>query len=417
MIPDGNRLSGRQANINPAYVLGLGTAGLSVLRSLSRAGVPVIGVDSKPGNAGSYSRYCQTKSCPSPIHQKEELIDFFKEETGRLGAPGILFPCNDEFSLFVSRYRAELEPNFRIAMPSREVMEAMIDKRKQYEWAEASGVPYPATFYPETAEDVRLIQSQLEYPVFIKPCFGYLWREHFPCKGFKADNATELKTIFEKVHAAGLQAIVQSIVLGPPSNMYSFAAYIGDGPTPLAEFVQRKIRQLPHDFGVGTLVESCDCPELAELGRRFLRCLQYRGIGEIEFKRDNRDGKFKLIELNTRFWLQVALAQSCGVNFPLIQYLDLCGHKQNPRVDFKVGIQWLDAVPDFWSSLAYYRSGELPLHRWLGSWLRSRSFATFSLADPKPFFKTAMLDFGEIGKSFLSKALARVTSAARVSET
>jgi D-aspartate ligase len=409
MFRSANGRSSKRAAIHPAYVLGLGAAGLSAVRSLGRSGVPVVGVDSRPGSAGMFSRFCWPKTCPSPIHQQDELLSFFRQEANRLDVPGILFPCNDEFSLFVSRHRAELEPNFRFAVPSRDVIESMVDKWKQHWWAEKSGVPCPHTYYPKTMEDIREIQGELDFPVLVKPRFGHLWREHFPCKGFKADDAIELSAIFKKVYSLGLQAIIQSIICGPATNMYSFVAYLGEESTPIAEFTQRKIRQLPHDFGVGTMVESCDCPELSVLGMQFLKCLRYRGIAEIEFKRDDRDGKFKLIELNTRFWLQLELAQSCGVNFPLVQYRDLCGYQPEFQSGFTKGVRWLDGLPDFWCSLALYRSGKLPLYWWLRSWLGSRSFATLAFDDPKPFIKTVLPEIGNVGNAYLGKARTRLT--------
>ena len=224
---------------------------------------------------------------------------------------------------------------------------------------------------PRAMEDVRLIQDQIEYPAFIKPYVGHVWREKFggTHKGFKVRNAQELVTRFEEIFPTGLQAMVQSIILGPNTNHYKVCAYINRQGEPLAVFTLRKIRQYPTEFGVGTLVESLHFPELVELGLQFFKGIGYQGIGSIEFKRDERDGKLKMIELNPRLWQQNIQATDCGMNFPLIQYLDLTDQNPAPQVDFRDGVRWLDAMADFQSFWSYFRRGELSPWGWVKSWM------------------------------------------------
>jgi predicted ATP-grasp superfamily ATP-dependent carboligase len=45
----------------------------------------------------------------------------------------------------------------------------------------------------------------------------------------------------------------------------------------------------------------------------------------VEFKRDPRDGGFKLMEINPRLWQWHGLATACGVDLPRIAYADLVG--------------------------------------------------------------------------------------------
>jgi hypothetical protein len=45
----------------------------------------------------------------------------------------------------------------------------------------------------------------------------------------------------------------------------------------------------------------------------------------VELKRDARDGRFKLMEINPRLWQWHGLAAACGVDLPRIAYADLVG--------------------------------------------------------------------------------------------
>lgn len=373
-----------------AFVLSLFDTGLGAIRSLGREGLSVVGLDPDPRMPGFRSRYCCAKQCPDPVHEARELLGFLVEEGRRLEQPGILFPASDAFALFVSRYRDELGAWFRFALPSCDVMEAIVNKRRQYELAERVGIPYARTFYPETMDDVHRIKNDLDYPAFIKPYYGHLWREKFggTHKGFKVHAPRELVDRFEVILPTGLQAMVQTIILGPNTNHFKVNVYMSEAEEPLAVLSLRKIRQYPTEFGVGTVVESVRHPELVGLGLRFFRGIGYRGIGSIEFKKDERDGRLKMIELNPRLWQQNGHATACGINFPLIQYLDLSGQTPPPQTDFSVGVKWLDSVADFQAFWDYFRRGELSPGAWLRSWAGVRSFATFAWDDPGPFLRS-----------------------------
>lgn len=370
-----------------AFVLGLFDTGLGAVRSLGRVGIPVIGLDSNPDMPGFKSRFCKAKVCPDPVHQSDELLRFLLDEGSRLDRPGILFPASDAFVLFLSRYREKLQANFRFALPSKEVLEAIVNKRKQYAMAEQVGTLYPQTFYPESLEDVEKNKDKVEYPAFIKPYYSHLWREKFDNKGFRVNNSQELTERFAEILPTGLQVMVQSIILGPNTNHFKVSAYIGANNEPLAVFTLRKIRQYPTDFGVGTLVESLRYEELKELGLAFFRGIHYRGIGSIEFKKDERDGCLKMIELNPRLWQQNYQATLCGMNFPLIQYLDLTGQMPEPQTEFAEGIKWFDAMSDFQAFWDYFRRGQLTPWDWVRTWIDAKSFATFAWDDLGPFLQ------------------------------
>lgn len=383
-----------------AFVLGLFDTGLGAVRSLGRVGIPVIGIESDHNMPGFKSRFCEAKICPDPVHQSDDLLRFMMNEGNKLDRPGILFPSTDAFVLFISRYRDELQKKFLFALSSKEVLESIVNKRRQYEMAERVGTPYPQTFYPENLNEVDKIKEDVDYPAFIKPYYSHLWKEKFNNKGFKVDNPQELQERFAEIFPTDLQAMVQSIMLGPNTNHFKVSAYMGTDNEPLAVFTLRKIRQYRTDFGVGTLVESLRYEELKELGLKFFRGIQYRGIGSIEFKKDERDGCLKMIELNPRLWQQNCHATRCGMNFPLIQYLDLTGQNPKPKTEFIEGIKWFDAIADFQAFWDYFRKGELMPWAWARSWMDAKSFATFAWDDLGPFLKA-----NEYGMKYLRMPL------------
>jgi predicted ATP-grasp superfamily ATP-dependent carboligase len=202
------------------------------------------------------------------------------------------------------------------------------------------------------------------------------------------DDAPALIALFAEIFAAGQTALVQSFIAGPNTNHRKVCAYFDAAGRELAVVCMRKIRQYPVDFGVGTLMETVVEPEVRELGLRFFRALRWRGPGSIEFKRDEHDGRWKLIELNPRLWQQHALAATAGVSFPLIQYLDATG-RTVPQSDYAVGVRWLDEFRDPRSALEHQRHGRLTLTGWARSLRSVRSWSLWAADDPGPFLAAA----------------------------
>jgi predicted ATP-grasp superfamily ATP-dependent carboligase len=223
----------------------------------------------------------------------------------------------------------------------------------------------------------------------IKPLIGHLWRERYRGdKAIRVDAAPALVSWFEEILAAEQPALVQSLVVGPNTNHCKVCGYFDGNGEPRAVICMRKIRQYPVDFGVGTLMETVVEPEVRELGLRLFRAMNWRGPGSIEFKRDDRDGRWKLIELNPRLWQQHSLAEVSGMNFPLLQYLDLTG--QAATVDtYRAGVRWVDEFRDPRSAWEHRKRAALTFTQWGQSLSGVRAFALWAPDDPAPFLAAA----------------------------
>lgn len=373
----------------PAVVLGLICTGLGVVRSLGRAGIDVIGLDYKADAAGAKSRYCCSFRCPDPVEEPERLLGYLTELCQVIGHPAALIPTEDHFVLFVSRYREELKDKFSFRLPSRDLVERIVDKGGMADLARESGTPIPHTFFPRSIAEAEKVKDIVEYPAFVKPCQGHLWRRCMSMKrankGIEVWNPQDLMDAIHAIFSQGIKVVVQSIVPGPDSNLIQFGAYIDHKGEPLAVFCYRKIRQYPPHFGVGSSAESISHPELEKLGLGLLQSIGYCGVAFLEFKEHTRTGEILLIEINPRYTMQSSLVTRSGVNMPLVHYLDLIGANPAPAKRQVNDVRWLNLPFDFLSAWHYYRRGELTAWKWLTSLRGVKAFAYFDVRDPMPF--------------------------------
>ena len=370
-----------------AYVLGMFATGLSAVRCLGREGISVTGFDTSANRAGFRSRYCRAEVCPDPLHQPEDLLRFLYRRAGDGSQRVVLLPTSDMFFLFLSRNRAKLADKFLMNLPADEVAESVVNKRRLYELAAASGTPFPSSYFPATYEEAVAVKDSLRYPAFIKPYWGHQWREYFggTHKGFKVRSPDEFLERFREVLESGHPALVQSYVTSPDDNLFSLSLYISQAGEVLAVFPRRQVRQYPPNSGTVTLAISEHNPGLVANGTHFCQSIGYRGIGGLEYKLDREDMQYKLLDFNPRLMLSDGLTAYCGMNLPLIQYLDLTSQTPAPRHEYPEGIRWVDTMADFNSFKQYHERGELGFKEWLNSVRRARAFALFAWDDPLPF--------------------------------
>ncbi len=372
---------------NPALVLGLFETGLGVGRSLGREGVRVIGLDFKK-DIGFYSRYIDPIICPHPLDEREEFIQFLLKIGREEKHKPLLFVTSDDFLKAISRNREGLLQHFLFNLPDKDIIEAITDKFQQYELARKVGMSVPETYFPANISQVRGLREKISYPVLIKAHDVNSWRRYISStvKGFMAVNERDLIDKFRMVFDNGSDAIVQEVINGPDNRHFKICCYISNKGRNLLSFTLQKIRQYPIRFGVGSVVQSVDYPELKEMGERFFASIGYSGVGSAEFKLDERDGRLKLIELNPRYWQQNALADKCGMNFPLVDYLEVTGQNPEPVSEYRNGVKWVNIYMDFNSFLAYRNESKLTLKDWLVSLKGKKVFSDFARDDIQPVF-------------------------------
>jgi predicted ATP-grasp superfamily ATP-dependent carboligase len=235
-------------------------------------------------------------------------------------------------------------------------------------------------------DELKNLPASVNFPLFVKGRDVNTWRKRISgnVKGFRIENKTQLNEKLKEILLKGVPVIMQEIIEGPDTNHFKYNTYLTKEGNIAGEFALQKIRQNPPHFGVGAVVQSLEYPELIELGRKLFKGIEYRGIGSAEFKKDERDGRLKLIEINPRYWQQNYLATYCGVNFPYYNYADLTGTSFKVNSVYKANVKWINRQLDFDSFVKYRKESLLTFKSWRTSRKGEKVISDFTWSDPIP---------------------------------
>jgi D-aspartate ligase len=277
--------------------------GLAAIRSLGRAGIRVLAVDHRKSALGFRSRYAERFLSPDPFTDERRFVNFVRA----LGEV-VVFPTHDDSLNAIAEYADDLE--VLTPFPAWEVLERLQSKRVQLETAQTAGVDIPALDPPT-------------FPVIVKPDRPIEFKRRYKRQAFRCETPAELEDALAKTEEFG--AIVQEFVPGGDDTLYTVGSYIARNGKPLGVFCGRKLRQTPPGIGTCRVGEAVWVPEVVDAALKLLAAFEYHGLSQVEFKRDERDGRFRLMEINPRLWQWHGLATACGVDLPRIAYADLVG--------------------------------------------------------------------------------------------
>jgi predicted ATP-grasp superfamily ATP-dependent carboligase len=383
--PNGRRDALPRYDRPPAVVLGLGQNGLATTRALGRLGVPVVGIDTDLAQPSARTRYCQKIRCDDFLSGGPGLLDTLIDLGRRLGTKGVLFPSGDLNVSVVSENRERLEPYYHCPLPTKEVLRLFLNKKAFYRFAMAHGFAIPRTYFSEDIRDIRTVAQEIAYPCLIKPFQpNAVWRKTFDTRLFLADSPERLTALYDCIYPVHQDLVIQEYMPGPDSELYWGVTYLDEKGEPLAVWTGRKLRMYPRGFGTATLAESRREPWVARQAVEILQAMGHRGYGVVEFKRDRRDGRFKITEATGgRTWFPHGLVTRSGINLPYIMYRHVLGQPVERQTTFEEGIKWIHEERDL-KTVSLYFLPEKKLTYW--SWLRSyggkRTYAYAAWDDP-----------------------------------
>lgn len=311
---------------------------LAATRSLGMRGHSVIIAADRHPALASVSRYASVvETCPSPAADPTGFVAAIVR-IAALHRVDVLLPMTEITTLLLTEHQHLLPPQCRLPFPATDCVARASNKAYVLQAARELGVPVPATHIAESSEDALSVAEALAYPTVLKPARSRVRTAN----GWLSTAVTYATSqeIFEhkirNMREEEFPLLIQERIQGPGVGV--FACF--DNGKPIAWFTHRRIREKPPSGGVSVLRESAPLDPIAvDHANKLLTHLRWHGVAMVEFKRDDRDGSLRLMEINGRFWGSLQLAIDAGVDFPALLVELAAGQHPEPVESYRVGVR------------------------------------------------------------------------------
>lgn len=259
------------------------------------------------------------------------LTDFARAHAGKTL---VLVSCGDNYTGLMARNRAALEPFYKFACPTPELVAELDTKEFFYKACERHGLSYPRTFGC-TCDNYKTVQLPFDFPCIIKASNSVAyWNCRFPHKKkvFVAYSKEEFDAITAAIYSSSYQdnLVLQEYIPGDDNCMRVLNCYSGlDHKVKLMALGRPLLEeQTPEGIGNYAAIINTRDDELLEKMRAFLEDVGWEGFSNFDMKYDARDGQYKLFEMNPRQGRSSFFVTASGYNLAKWLVEDVVEHKE-----------------------------------------------------------------------------------------
>ena len=283
---------------------------LAVARSLGRRGVEVHVAWDEADAPGLSSRYIQAHHSLPPYASDgpgwaEHLAGLIAEQDFRL-----VIPCSDSDLVRLDRH-AELLGRERLALANPQALAVFTDKNETRALAARTGVPAAEGGRLLAGESAQGLAARLGLPLVLKPQVSYRVGDR-QAKRY----AQILRTVEELEHALASAPCVDWLAEAFFEGEGVGVSVLAEAGRLLLAAQHRRLRTLSETGGSSVRITERTDPALLRDVQMLAEATKLSGVAMFEFRRNARDGRHVLIEVNPRFWGSLPLAVAAGADFP-----------------------------------------------------------------------------------------------------
>ena len=360
---------------------------IGIARSLGRLSIPVYCVDSNPKTISFHSRYCKGGfNYNGKINYSEMMVHYLLEVAKKIGKPSVLIPTTDDAALLSAEYFDSLKKCYIYHQVSPKIIKSVANKKEMYFLAKSVGIPTAETNFPQSRKDVEEFLETASFPIMLKAIDGRALLATAGHKMFITNTKEEILSLYEKFETPSHpNFMLQEFIPGKEDSVWMFNGYFNANSECLFGATGKKIRQSPVYTGSTSLGICLKNRIVQELTKKLIKEIGYKGIVDIGYRYDNRDGKYKVLDINPRIGQTFRLfVGTQGLDVARSLYFDLTNQIVPSNAIFE-GRKWIVEDKDLISSIRYMHDKKLKVLKWLESFRGIQESAWFATDDPLPF--------------------------------
>jgi len=365
------------------YILHHGA--VDIARSFGRLGVPVY--------ANVEDRYTPLAVCRhltaafvDRTKDSNELLNFATAIGESMDRPTVLLPTDDASAIFIAEHAKVLRRWFLFPHSPEGLPRLLADKMSLPSLCRMGGMSCAEHALPTSIDQVHAFIGRATFPVVVKAA-EHSRRLNNGKSSFIVRSPEELLALCgpaERFQYPNM--ILQEYI---PGEDWIFHGYCNPETDCFVGFTGKKLRSYPPFAGPTSLGVSILNEPLRKQTQAMLRTIGYSGIMDIDCRRDQRDGQYKVVDFNPRVGANFRMFEDRnGVDVVRALHLDLTGRSVSsaPMIE---GRTFIVELYDLFAALAYLRRGGLTLRSWRQSLAGKRELAWWSWGDPLPFLVMA----------------------------
>jgi predicted ATP-grasp superfamily ATP-dependent carboligase len=296
----------------------------------------------------------------------------------------ILMPCSDDWLTAVAALPSSLTERFPSSGLPSSTIGVLVDKWSFAQLLDKQAIPHPRTHLIDSLAQLATLPAEEFEGAILKPLSSVDFSSKYGVKGFVVDSQNQALRIMADLE---FPIMLQEFIPGPPTAGYFLDGFVDRKGKVCGLLARQRLRMSPPKLGNSTLMVSVRLTEVAEAEkslRRLLEAIKYRGTFSAEFKRDARDGQFKLFEINARPWWYIEFPARCGVDVCTMAYQDSLNLPVEAVEKYEVGRRCVFFVNDIraWKEQRKDGQGE-SLWSWTRPWFGADG-TPFHWNDPWP---------------------------------
>ena len=218
----------------------------------------------------------------------------------------LLIGCGDRYVELISAAKDHLPANVIAPYIDFQLMEHLTHKEEFYKLCDEKGIDRPDTFVYHCGESLDFTLP-FGGPFIVKPSNGpEYWAHPYETqkKVYKVDTVDQVKNVLMDIYGAGYEdsVIIQNFIPGGDNYMRVLTSYSDrNGKVKMMCLGHVLLEEhTPHGIGNHAVIITEYDEELMLKYKKLLEDMHYVGFSNFDIKYDERDGKFKAFEINTR---------------------------------------------------------------------------------------------------------------------
>ncbi|GAA2241623.1 hypothetical protein GCM10010232_30860 [Streptomyces amakusaensis] len=306
---------------------------LGAVRSLGRAGVEVHAVVESAGSPVARSRHLHRAHVgPAEPVGPDALVELLLRISDRIGRRAVLIAMDDVSAIHTAARAVPLGDRFHLPEQPPELPRRLADKAELASLCAAAGIPHPQTFVPADPGEAADAVRRLGLPLVAK------WTHPWLLPAAAGLRSTTLvrspgaaRELCEQAGAAGSRLLLQRYLPDAPDTDWFFHGCFSGGPSGTVCLLGgsgRKELSWPVRTGLTAKGSWQPNPEVERAALRLVSHVGYRGILDLDFRRDPATGVHQLLDANPRPGAQFRLfTEPGGLDVVRALYLDLTGQR------------------------------------------------------------------------------------------